>query len=152
MTEYTRSDLTEGKSYRFKVSAVNYIGEGSESDELTLIAATVPDQALPPIKTGSTKTSISIAWTAPDNGGTPITGYKVLMKAADSTNDYSDITGDGTLNFGSRAFTIATSLTTGTGYLFKIVTTNSIGDGSPSNASSSIIAAVISMEPLNLQK
>ena len=44
LTEFTKSGLEEGKAYRFKISAENYIGEGPQSVEVTLIAATVPDQ------------------------------------------------------------------------------------------------------------
>ena len=62
---------------------MNYIDEGPLSDEFAVLAATEPDQATALTKTGSTKTSISITWTAPYNGGTSIDGYKVLIKQAD---------------------------------------------------------------------
>jgi hypothetical protein len=43
MLTFTKSGLTSGVSYRFVVSATNYIGESAESAIGIIIAATIPD-------------------------------------------------------------------------------------------------------------
>lgn len=55
--QFTFRDLTVGVSYRFKVTAVNDIGE-SEAAELTKLAASVPQKLLQPTLVASTSTSI----------------------------------------------------------------------------------------------
>lgn len=61
MLTYTKSGLSAGVSYRFVVTATNYIGESAESGVATIIAATVPDQiTLAPTILQTTKQSISI--------------------------------------------------------------------------------------------
>lgn len=43
MLSYTKTGLTAGGTYRFKVTALNAIGEGADSPIGSIIAATVPD-------------------------------------------------------------------------------------------------------------
>jgi hypothetical protein len=150
---YNKSGLTAGVSYRFKVTALNYIGEGAESPIGTIIAATVPDQILQaPTYVSSTLTSVTVTWLAPDNGGSAITGYKVLMNGGGSSTVFTDITSSGTLNNTTRTFTTPTSLTTGTTYQFKVVATNAVGDSVESPQSLNIMAAIVPTVPLNLAK
>ena len=147
-TEFTKTGLSpEGSAYAFKVAPVNYIGDGPLSDPVTVLAATEPDQALAPTKTDSTKTTISIAWTAPDNGGSQITDYAVLLRLENSAGLFADITDSGTLDVSARTFTTASSLTTGESYLFKIVAINAVGPGAESPESDPIISAIPPSEP-----
>lgn len=79
---YTRdSNIQAAQLYRFKVSAVNDIGE-SELSEVSdaFIAAEVPSEPLLVVKKSSTQTEITIQWTAPllDNGS-GLVNYKVYM-------------------------------------------------------------------------
>lgn len=112
MLSFTKNGLTAGGTYRFKVTALNAIGEGAESPVGSIIAATVPDQITgAPVLVSSSKTSISIQWTAPYNGGTSITGYKVFMNGGGASTTYTDVTTTGTLT--GTTFTTASTLTTG---------------------------------------
>lgn len=67
-TQFTKTGLTAGQAYKFKVQACNAIGCGADSVEFTVIAATVPSEPDPPTTTASAD-SIEIAWTAPSNQG-----------------------------------------------------------------------------------
>jgi titin len=73
--------LTAGKSYRFKVSSTNSIGESDLNSEILVIAADLPEKpANPPTVTLITQTSISlllVAIPSANNGGSPVTGYMV---------------------------------------------------------------------------
>jgi predicted RNA-binding protein with TRAM domain len=76
--EYTETDsLVTGSLHRFKVSAVNAIGEGTQSDEQEIIAAKVPGQPLAPTKKSAAATWIEIQFVAPLNGGSAIRGYRI---------------------------------------------------------------------------
>ena len=100
---------------------------------MTIISATVPDQPLAPTRITSTKTDITITWVAPDNGGTSITGYRILFKEVDSAGVFTDITSAGTLDVDLRTFTTDSSLTTGASYNFKVIAINAVGDGAESD-------------------
>ena len=153
LLEYTVNSLTKGNTYRFKVSAVNHIGESQLSTEGSVIAATVPDApSAAPLKVTSTKTSITVEWTAPYNGGSAITGYKVFMNGGGASTTYSDITSSGTIDASLLTFLTASTLTTGEQYKFKVLATNAVGDGNSSAESDAIIAAIKPTVPLTLQK
>ena len=141
-----------GSEYRFKVTAINYVGEGPLSNEITVIAATEPDQPLPPTKTGSSKTTISISWTAPNSGGSPILSYTILSKDANSAGLFTDITTAGVLDVAARTFTTDSSLTTGSSYYFKVLATNTVDVGPESNQSVAMIAAIVPSVPTSLAK
>jgi len=76
---YTVSGLSTGNNYRFKVLAVNGVGDGPLSDQSVLIiAANLPGPPLNVARVYADGTKITISWTAPtDAGGTPITDFKV---------------------------------------------------------------------------
>jgi hypothetical protein len=61
VTFYTHTTLVAGDTYRFKVSAVNFVGESSITDSIAVIAADLPEAPLnPPLLTLITETSISL--------------------------------------------------------------------------------------------
>lgn len=69
--------LTLGDVAVFRVSAVNVIGEGALSLETSIIAAMVPYKPAAPIKKDASASFIEPKWTAPQDGGSPIRGYRV---------------------------------------------------------------------------
>ncbi len=78
--------LTTGATYTVKVSAVNAAGTGTSSPTLSIIAAVAPSAPSQPTLVSSTKTSISVAWTAPsDDGGSTLTTYELYGKASTDT-------------------------------------------------------------------
>lgn len=89
VTEYLLTNVTDtNQTYKFKVTATNFNGEGPASDIAHLKACTLPSSgadggfAAPNI-TAVSSTSISISWTEPaDNGGCKINGYAVYVDNA----------------------------------------------------------------------
>ena len=123
-TSYTVTGLQNGTSYTFAVAAINGVGTGPDSapsPAVVPVPATVP--AAP---TGVTATAqdaaVSLAWTAPSDGGASITGYWVTPYIAGSPQP-SIPTGSTATNF------TATGLTNGTTYTFTVAAQNSVGRG-----------------------
>ena len=76
--------------------------------------------------------SASVTWTAPANGGAPITSYTVTPYAGGVAQPATTVSG----NPPATSATI-TGLTNGTSYTFTVSATNAIGTGpasAPSNA------------------
>ena len=90
---------------------------------------TAPVKPDPPTNvrvTGTADEQITIAWDAPSNGGSPITGYKVQWK---SGNDSFSSTNEDTPT--ASPHTIS-GLTNGTEYDIQVIAVNDVGDGQPS--------------------
>ena len=76
---YTKTGLSAGITYKFKVSARNLIGSGSLSTEFTIVAATIPYNIAAPTTTyDGASDSVTIDFNPPtDDGGLTITGYVI---------------------------------------------------------------------------
>lgn len=74
--------MLQGTVYSFKVTARNEIGQSSFSQPITVRAAQVAAQPLPPLVT-LLETAARIDWVAPDDGGAAISGYKVMFAQSD---------------------------------------------------------------------
>lgn len=82
-TSYTTTvALTTGANYKFKVQARNTVGYSADSNEAIIMAAKIPDVPTD-VATLFADGYIRISWTAPYNGGSPITGYHVQVRKAD---------------------------------------------------------------------
>lgn len=85
-TFYTAENLVTGTTYSFQVTAVNEIGEGTLSAEITSIAKDLPGKPEAPwrttsVKTSATEASITLQWNPLINtGGVALTGYKLYQK------------------------------------------------------------------------
>ena len=78
---YTQQNLIQGQPYRFKVSAINRVGEGSVSSSGTFYSAETPGAPSAQILISSTSTSVAFSWTPPiDDGDSVITGYEIWSK------------------------------------------------------------------------
>ena len=75
---YTATSLTQGATYKFKVKARNIYGDSVYSETVTVLAAQVPAQPVTPVTTWIPDIVV-VTWVAPDDGGSPITGYKVTI-------------------------------------------------------------------------
>jgi Domain of unknown function (DUF4082)/Fibronectin type III domain/Bacterial Ig domain len=76
--------------------------------------------------------SATVSWTAPSNGGSPITSYTVTPHAGSTTLSPTTVSGSP-----PATSTTVTGLTNGTSYTFTVTATNSVGTGqasAPSNA------------------
>ena len=73
LTHEVPTGLEVGSLYDFKVRARNDVGLSSFSPESQFMAAKVPSKPATPTKAQADRTSIQINWSAPYDGGTPIT-------------------------------------------------------------------------------
>ena len=90
---YSDTGLVNGVTYYYRVSAVNDIGEGTLSNEVSATPATVPSA---PNLTSATPgdAEVSLAWTAPADGGVAITGYKVFRGTSPGEVSLLTVLGD----------------------------------------------------------
>ena len=115
--------LTED-SYQVQVRATNSEGVTPwGTDFVTILAADPPGKVARPTRTSSTQTSISIAWTAPDDGGTTIRSYDVQQKIM-GTSTWVDVTHTGT-----GTSVTASALERNKPYDFQVRAVNDRGNG-----------------------
>ena len=103
---------------------------GSVSDIFDITATTVPDAPTSLTATASGSTRIDLSWTAPaDNGGFPITGYRIEV----SPNGTSSWT-DREANTGTTTTTYShTGLSAGTTRYYRVSAINANGTGAASS-------------------
>src|SRR5207245_2051721 len=110
----------------------------------TLAVAPSPPMGL--AATAVSSSQINLSWTAPNNGGSAITGYKI-ERSADGGSTWSTIVS----NSGSNATTYSeTGLAHPTTYTSSVSALTSVGTGSPSTATSATTLAVAPSSPTGL--
>lgn len=78
MTYAVTLSITIGETYLFRYKAKNIHGWSPWSDELALVAASVPTKIEPAAVTFNEATDVRISWTLPaDAGGVPVTEYTI---------------------------------------------------------------------------
>jgi hypothetical protein len=118
--------LVNGTAYTFTVVAVNSLGTSSASAASNNVTpATVPAAPTSVVATIG-DASVSVAFTAGANNGSPITNYTVTASP-----------GGATASGASSPITV-TGLTNGTAYTFTVVATSAIGSSVASSASASV--------------
>jgi len=121
------TNLSNGISYTFTVTATNSIGTGAPSDPS---ASVTPNPTVPDAPTGANAVAgdgqATVSWTAGDDGGSAITGYTVTTSPGGATTSASGTS------------VLVTGLTDGTAYTFTITATNGIGTSSASDPSSPV--------------
>ncbi|MDR3355492.1 MAG: fibronectin type III domain-containing protein, partial [Synergistaceae bacterium] len=132
VTTYSFTNLSNGQQYNFQVRAVNSVGEGpaSQATATPQAAETAPGapQNLTATPDGE---QVDLSWTAPaNNGGSPITGYKVSKDGGNSWVSLANVT---TYSF--------TNLSNGQQYNFQVRAVNSVGEGPASQATATPLAA-----------
>ena len=127
--------LTNGATYTFTVKATNAIGTGSESTQSNAVTPTAPTVPGAPTNVSATagNGSANVSWTAPANGGSPITGYTITPYIGSTAQTAATITGTP-----PGTSTTITGLTNGTAYTFTVKATNAIGTSSESTPSNSV--------------
>jgi large repetitive protein len=126
-TTTTVTGLTNGAPYEFRIAAVNGRGTGPYGETVTATPATVPDAPLG-LEAVSADGRVVLAWTAPDDGGSPVTGYGIRYRAE----------GDADWSAGPSAITEPSAtvdgLVNGTPYEFEVTATNARGTGAAAAA------------------
>jgi uncharacterized repeat protein (TIGR02543 family) len=133
--------LTNGSPYTFKVTATNGIGTSAASAASAAVTpSTVPDK--PTAVTAVVgDTQATISFTGPvNNGGAALTTYTVTSNPGSFTC---------TINAPTTSCNIS-GLSNGTAYTFTVKASNTNGDSSPSDLSSSITPAKAPDAPTNV--
>ena len=142
VTKYNQTGLTTGKSYIYRVSAINSVGTSNPSSETvaTPTSTSAPPKNIPPnpptnlSATSYSGTQINISWNPPpSNGGPPITGYKIEF-SIDAGNFTNLIANTGSV---STSYS-HTGLSTQHSYTYRVFAINSIGVSNSSNTASAI--------------
>jgi len=133
-TSKTVTGLTTGQAYTFRVQAGNDGGTGAIS--AASAAVTPQGSTVPGAPTGvdadPADGSAQVSWTAPVNGGgSAISGYTVTPYIGAAAQTATTVSG-------STTSKVITGLTNGTAYTFKVVATNSFGNGAASTASPAV--------------
>ncbi len=128
-TSYEISSLTNGTEYEVQVQATNAAGDSAWSDSTKAKPRTVPSKPAAPTLT-SDDASLEVTWSAPSDGGSDITAYKVQHRQTGTTN----WTTSGALGTSTLAYEI-TQLTNGTEYEVQVQATNAAGDSAWSDSS-----------------
>lgn len=78
---YLFTGLTAGTQYRFKVAAINSIGQGAWSSVVSFYACTNPDDPSSFVMTSQGQDHLSVAWSSPTNqGGCSVSGYLLSLE------------------------------------------------------------------------
>jgi fibronectin type 3 domain-containing protein len=129
-TSYDDAAVTNGTTYFYKVSAVNAVGEGAQSNEVSATpqaGVTVPSAPQNLTAAPAKGKGVQLNWSPPaSNGGSPITGYNIYRGAS---------AGGETLltSVGNVTSFKDTSTTRGQTYYYKVTAVNAVGESPASN-------------------
>jgi len=119
---YNDTGVTNGQRYYYRVSAVNGIGEGELSEEVSAVPLSVPSAPRNLVARGGDG-YVVLTWEVPlDDGGLPITGYKIY-RGTSSGNETLLITVGKVLTYNN------TRLTNGQRYYYRVSAVNVVGEG-----------------------
>ena len=123
-TTVTVTNLINGTRYYFWVTAVNRVGEGRPSNEVSAVPLTVPEAP-----TGLTATPgdsrVTLSWAAPTSGGAAIDGYFIFEGTRPGGENRNPVNGSLVT---TTSYTV-TGLTNGTTYYFRVIAVNAAGQG-----------------------
>src|SRR5437879_937103 len=126
-TSFLSTGLTNATCYQFRVHAINSVRVSSPSNNATATTLSVPSAPANLAAATISSSQINLTWSAPsNNGGTPITGYKIERKTA-CTGSFITLA-----NTGNSSTYSDTGLTANTCYLYRVDAVNAIGTGLPS--------------------
>ena len=129
--------LTNGVSYQFEVSAANALGSSPLSAPSNLVVPqplTVPAAPVSVVASAGDAQAL-VVWTAPSNGGSPITSYTVTALVGGLPAGITVTTP------GTTTGVAVNGLANGTTYTFTVHATNAIGRG-PESAPSAPVTPV----------
>ncbi len=137
VTTFTHTNLITGKTYIYRVSAINSNGTGSPSPEVlaTPTSSSAPPKNIVPNPPQSltaliySSTQINLSWSSPSsNGGPPVIGYKINYMV--DTGNFTNLVSNSGSSFTAYSHT---GLQVGHTYTYRIFAINSIGTSNSSN-------------------
>jgi chitodextrinase len=127
LTTFLHTGLVANTTYTYRVSAINSAGTGNPSNEATATTLSVPSAPRNLSATVISSSQIDLIWTAPlNNGGTAITGYKILRDSS-CTGTFVIISTNSSTKYSD------TGLGANTCYRYNIQAINAIGASSMIN-------------------
>jgi hypothetical protein len=123
--------LTNGTTYRFKITAVNALGPGVPSTVTNAVVAGGPS-APTGVAASAGDASATVSWTAPTHDGSPVVGYAITP--------YKGYAPRTPVVYPSTATTqVVTGLVNGASYAFRVVAINAVATGPLSEFSNGVL-------------
>ncbi len=157
-TGHDVTGLTNGTSYSFKVRAKNSVGEGPESNEVTVVPVTGPSAptslTATPAPDETPQLAIALSWTAPtDDGGSAIRSHQYRYSRNNgSFGSWTPIPNSSATGANATSFTVkglSAVDNTYTTFEFQVRAVNANANGSESGTASTFID--VPLAPLNLE-
>ena len=127
---YTDTDVANGSTYQYQVAAVNSVGVGERSNEVTATPQGTVTAPSAPVGLAATKvrSDVRLTWSAPvSNGGSSITAYRIKRGTASGAETrVAEVTG-------TQLSYVDTTAERKVTYFYVVVAVNSAGEGLPSN-------------------
>nr|MDO8110542.1 fibronectin type III domain-containing protein [Candidatus Sigynarchaeota archaeon] len=131
VTTFQDTGLVNGLSYYYRVSAMNCMGQGSNTSAILAIPATTPSTPLGLVVNQGVE-HLLLSWQVPSiNGGRPITGYKIYQGIMPGAEVLLDTVGNITVYDD-------VDLDSGQRYYYTVVAVNEMGDSDPSVEASNV--------------
>lgn len=119
---YNDTGLTNGQTYYYRISAVNSIGEGPRSNEVSVMAGNLPDTPLD-LSIESGDSYLKITWTPPkSDGGSPIRFFLIYKGTAPDNLTYFQL-------IENELYFYDTDVTNGSTYYYKVSAITKVGEG-----------------------
>jgi len=136
------TNLINGTRYYFRVAAVNRIGGGPASSEVSAVPLTVPGAP-----TGLTATPgnsrVTLSWAAPPSGGAAISNYLIFDGTRPGGENRAPVNGSLVT---ATSYTV-TGLTNGTTYYFRVIAVNAAGKGPLSAEAPATLLRILPTSP-----
>ena len=154
--EYRITGLTNGIGYTVDISSTNSLGSSPVVSNNLIPVKTVPDTPVVLFQRGDK--TIKLLLEAPDNGGHPITGYRIQKYLVSDSSQLPDENGyitpfdvvyEDVATITNLAYTV-TGLTLGSTYKFRVFAANTLGDSLPAISAQLTVYGVPSV-PLNFR-
>lgn len=158
-TDFLVTSVNKGQTYRFKLQARNQYGYSAFSNEIAILAAQLP--ATPSTPTTSFDADyVTISWDEPDNMGSPITSYEILIEKSDGNYQTNPTYCDGSQPaiIVARSCSIPASAINGSPYLkawgssiwAKVSATNLYGTSDHSTLGNGAVIVTVPDSPRNV--
>ncbi|UCG68691.1 MAG: fibronectin type III domain-containing protein [Thermoplasmata archaeon] len=127
ITYFNDTNVTNGITYHYKVSAKNAVGEGVLSNESNATLVTIPT-APTNLYSICGNSYVNMSWSPPSSdGGSPVTNYRIFRGETSGGETFLTEIGNG-------LYYNDTNVTNGVTYYYKMSAVNAVGEGFLSNS------------------